>query len=325
MKYLKLFESFDDTHSLCRKYKIENYSINSDGSVDVDVDVHLSGMGLKKIPMDFGRVGGNFRAYDNLLTSLKGCPKEVGGWFNCDNNLLTSLDFCPKEVGGGFDCYKNKLTSLKGCPMVVGGHFECDNNKLTSLKFSPKEVGGNFMCWMNKLKSLEFSPKEVGGGFSCVFNQLTSLKGCPEYVGSYFGCSYNQLTSLEFCPKEVGGDFSCSDNKKLEVIDFLPEWIEGDIYLNNNKIRDIKVEDKNYKFFGKCNLDDNPIDVLFKHWEGNLRKFIEEIDFEDFIKDNGKSVDINKFEFALNGKKYDREEIEEHYKIIERNDIPENI
>ncbi len=36
MRYLKLFESFEDIDEICRKYRIENYTINSDGSIDVN-------------------------------------------------------------------------------------------------------------------------------------------------------------------------------------------------------------------------------------------------------------------------------------------------
>ena len=40
MKYLKLFENFDQTKidKICKKYGIENYTINPDGSIDVDGD-----------------------------------------------------------------------------------------------------------------------------------------------------------------------------------------------------------------------------------------------------------------------------------------------
>ena len=41
MRYLKLFESFEDIDEICRKYRIENYTINSDGSIDVDYIVYL--------------------------------------------------------------------------------------------------------------------------------------------------------------------------------------------------------------------------------------------------------------------------------------------
>jgi hypothetical protein len=47
MKYLKsynesifdIFKSKNDIRSICRKYSIKNYTINKDGSVDVDANV----------------------------------------------------------------------------------------------------------------------------------------------------------------------------------------------------------------------------------------------------------------------------------------------
>mgnify|MGYP000489434140 CR=1 FL=1 len=35
MRYLRLFESFEDIDEICRKYIIRNYTINLDGSIDV--------------------------------------------------------------------------------------------------------------------------------------------------------------------------------------------------------------------------------------------------------------------------------------------------
>jgi ERCC4-related helicase len=36
MRYLKRYENHEDIASICRKYDIENYKINDDGSIDVD-------------------------------------------------------------------------------------------------------------------------------------------------------------------------------------------------------------------------------------------------------------------------------------------------
>ena len=35
MKYLKLFENYEDIHSICEEYGIENYTINDDESIDL--------------------------------------------------------------------------------------------------------------------------------------------------------------------------------------------------------------------------------------------------------------------------------------------------
>jgi hypothetical protein len=108
MKHLKLFESFEDIDSICKKYNIENYTINSDGTVDVNGDVDLSSKGLTKLPLKFGKVTGDFDCYNNKLTTLEGGPREVGGYFCCNYNQLTTLENGPQEVGGDFDCYNNK-------------------------------------------------------------------------------------------------------------------------------------------------------------------------------------------------------------------------
>ena len=113
------------------------------------------------------------------------------GDFNCFNNQITSLEFCPKEVGGGFICSNNKqLTSLEFCPKEVGGYFYCFNNQLTSLEFCPEKVSGGFICSNNKLTSLEFCPKEVGGDFDCSHNQLTSLADIHKRLKKMNGIFY---------------------------------------------------------------------------------------------------------------------------------------
>ena len=170
---------------------IKNYKINPDGTVDVNGDVDISQKQLTEIPIQFGKISGNFYCYNNNLTTLKGAPIYVGGDFTCSYN---------------------KLTSLKGAPEYVGGHFYCYNNNLTSLDGAPKYIEGDFYCNKNKLTSLEGAPKKVGGIFSCSGNNLTSLEGAPTYVGKHFNCSRNELTSLEGAPKKVGGNFDCTLN-----------------------------------------------------------------------------------------------------------------
>ena len=154
MKHLKLFESFEDIDSICEKYNIENYTINSDGTVDVNGDVYLSGEGLTKLPLNFGKVTGDFDCYNNKLTTLEGGPREVGGYFCCNYNQLTTLENGPQEVDGDFYCYNNKLITLEGSPREVAGDFCCYNNRLTTLEGSPREVGGYFYCEDNPIYSI---------------------------------------------------------------------------------------------------------------------------------------------------------------------------
>jgi hypothetical protein len=145
---------------------IYDYDI-CNGIVHVVGDVTInSGLGLTRIPVQFGYVGGDFYCSYNELTSLSGCPSEVGGDFFCSSNKLVSLDGGPTEVGGDFGCYSNLLVSLKGCPSEVGGYFNCDNNKLTSLECGPEVVGGDFYCKDNLFKDKpDTSHIQIGGMF----------------------------------------------------------------------------------------------------------------------------------------------------------------
>src|SRR5574344_996059 len=107
-----------------------NYKKYIGQKVNVTGDVNLQRLYLRKLPITFGKVDGDFYCYHNRLTSLKSCPSEVNGDFDCSNNKLISLKGCPRKVGRDFDCLDSKLTSLIGCPTEVGRDFNCEyNNK----------------------------------------------------------------------------------------------------------------------------------------------------------------------------------------------------
>ena len=122
-------------NAACKEYKIENYTINDDYSIDVNGDVSISHRSLTKIPFKFNIVSGNF---------------------SCSLNNLTTLEGSPKRVGGNFYCSINELITLEGGPESVGENFYCQNNKLTTLEGGPEEVGGNFYCVGNPLQSIEY-------------------------------------------------------------------------------------------------------------------------------------------------------------------------
>jgi len=150
------------------------YTINDDGSIDVNGNVELNNKNLTKIPFKFRNVRGGFFCSNNQLTSLDGAPNNVGGYFYCNNNQLTTLDGVPNTVGGGFYCNNNQLTSLGGAPNNVGGDFCCYGNQLTSLEGAPNTVGGNFHCYYNQLTTLKGAPNTVGGSFYCYGNSNLS-------------------------------------------------------------------------------------------------------------------------------------------------------
>jgi hypothetical protein len=131
MRYLKRYENHEDIHAICRKYGIRNYTINSDGSIDIDGDVDLTYKISEKLPLKFGDVSGDFYCRHNNLTSLEGCPESVGGDFACSDNKLTSLEGCPKSVGGHFYCGFNKIETFEGLDFInIGGGFYCVDNPI---------------------------------------------------------------------------------------------------------------------------------------------------------------------------------------------------
>jgi hypothetical protein len=111
----------------CEKY-LKNYTINSDGTIDVNGNVYLYRRlgNMTKLPVKFGKVSGWFTCYGNNLTTLEGCPNYVGGNFTCHGNNLTTVEHCPNYVGGYFNCRRNNLTTVEYCPSYIGGDFHSD-------------------------------------------------------------------------------------------------------------------------------------------------------------------------------------------------------
>jgi hypothetical protein len=187
----------------CEKYlKYEDYTINSDNTIDVDGNVYLLLGNMKKLPVKFGKVFGSF---------------------DCSYNKLTTLEGCPNYVGGYFYCHRNKLTTLEGCPKYIGDYFSCDNNKLSTLEYGPIYVGGYFNCSGNKLTNLEHCPNYVGGDFFCLNNKLTTLKGIEkcEIIRNFY-CRNNNIPPENYIyilTAKIGGDIKTgkSEIKKILV------------------------------------------------------------------------------------------------------------
>ena len=187
MKYLKLFESYSDIDSICSEYGINDYTINPDGSIDVDGSVILSSELLTIIPLKFGTVTRDFDCDRNQLTSLEGSPKKVGGYFDCHNNQLTSLVGCPEVIGGDFDCSRNELKSLVGCPEIIGDNFYCRENQITDFKGVPEFFEGLFYCEGNPIEEiyrLFIKEDKHITDFSLLYG-LDSLSKCIKWINEF--------------------------------------------------------------------------------------------------------------------------------------------
>ena len=167
----------NNIEEICRKYDIENYTINDDGTIDVDGDVILAELDLKELPLNFNRVEGEFDCSYNFLTSLKGCPKYVGYKFACSYNELTTLEYSPEIVEDSFVCANNDLTTLVGGPKEVGGFFCYNNKNLTSLKGNPIKVLRNHNCDNCGIRDLYGISDNIGQYFFCEKNPISSIIG----------------------------------------------------------------------------------------------------------------------------------------------------
>ena len=101
--------------------KNKKATLNSDGTIDVNDDVHS--LNLKYFVKD-GKLTIKFN--------------QVNGEFYCNNLKLISLEGCPKIVNGSFDCSNNKLINLKGCPEYIKNDCHCENNIINTLKYVPE-------------------------------------------------------------------------------------------------------------------------------------------------------------------------------------------
>ena len=112
---------------ICIRYKIKNYTINPDGSIDVDDNVNLSFMGLSELPLKFNKVFGSFDCVNNKLTTLKHCPDYIHNFFYCKYNKLEYLDYLPHHYGSSIVCRGNPLKEL---PMYLIEDIKCDDKDM---------------------------------------------------------------------------------------------------------------------------------------------------------------------------------------------------
>ena len=167
-----------------------NYTINPDGSIDVDDNVSFDPSRssstklrykpskknkLTELPIKFNKVGGNFYCNDNELTTLEGAPKEVGRDFDCHNNQLTSLVGCPEVIGGNINCRFNKITDFKGVSEFFEGLFYCEGNPIEEIYtlFLQEDSINDSKCiqWINEFDVIQGN-KVVLDRLEEVFHQL---------------------------------------------------------------------------------------------------------------------------------------------------------
>ena len=188
-----------------KEYKVREYKINSDLTIDVEGDfVYLQKYQDKELPkyIQFNRVDGCFDISKSNITSLKGCPKECQAFYCCNCNNLTSLEDAPKECKIVWCSGCENLSSLEGSPRHCRT-FWCNScNNLTTLKGAPEKCD-EFKCMgCENLSSLEGAPKECIDFWCNGRNNLTSLEGAPKKC-------------REFYCRDCKGNFTKEDVRKV--------------------------------------------------------------------------------------------------------------
>jgi hypothetical protein len=285
----------------CKELHISNYVIE-DGLVNVSASVELYCRKLGKIPIQFGKIAGDFYCHDNKLVSLEGSPKEVLGGFYCRYNKLISLKGGPIKVGVDFICESNKLTSLKGGPKKVN-LFNCENNPVYTEygKFNnPATYHRYYMENLNQdvvpEKTIEDWCKKLGvkyytivDGFVNVDSSVNlSCKNLTEFpikfgvVTGGFNCNDNELTSLEGSPREIGKGFNCKGNK-LTSLKGGPINVKGGYYCQYNNLT--SLEGGPIKLSGGLDCGYNPIHEeysKFKNYNQYMESLKQDVEMKDF-------------------------------------------
>ena len=266
MKYLKLFENFDQSEidKICKKYNFQNYTINPDGSIDVDDNVWLGKEKLTKLPLKFNRVTGSFNCINNQLTTLDGAPKEVGGDFICYGNKLTDLKGGPKYIDGDYDCSYNYLTTLDGVAEYGVNEFECGMNPINDLyKFFPDLK--TYLDLQDTYKFLRKDCKIVRHLLEEVFEEELG-EDIPDEVFHTFN---TKVKLIEL------GILSSSDLKTDFILKIRPEEIKNYVDVNTDLFEKI-MDGEGWEYLEYDSYDGQ--------WEYNLRSCLDN-DNKKIIKD----------------------------------------
>lgn len=168
-----------------KKNGVEDYQINNDLTVNVFKSVDLSRKGMDVLPINFGKIRGDFDISKNALKTLEGFPELIEGRLDASFNQIV-------------DFKKSKLKKINGC-------CNLSHNKIQSLENFPKNVGESIYLQVNGLKDLKGLPEKINGVLNIMKNDLISMRGVPEIIEDIFRMDVNPwLEDFDDIPKSVG-------------------------------------------------------------------------------------------------------------------------
>lgn len=286
MKNLISQEEMSDIYALCLKHGIQNFSINSDGSIDVRGDVNLRAESLDWLPIKFNVVDGFFDVSNNKIYDFHNFPKEVKGDLLVMVNYFTSLEGFDTKVGGSIMFSNNRLQSVKGLPNEIHGSLDLSENSIVFLDGIPNIIHGYLDISSNYIQTLKVFPQQIDGSINVSYNKITTLEGLPKKHDHSVYFNGTNITSLDHLP-QLPNDFGL----ELYNLSKLDSTYCGDIDPPSVRTspRQIMFSAKFPKLFGE-NIDH--ISLIMKYqrhfeiWNPDL-SFNEEnfLDLMEEIKD----------------------------------------
>ena len=230
MKMFEQFKNEEEIKKICEKYKITNYIINPDGSIDVNGGVTLCNKGLDKIPIKFNKVARFFDCSFNELTTLENSPRYIGGFFSCQGNYgLSSLMGGPVEVIGNYNCSLCNLSNLIGCPKIINTTLYCDQNKLTSLEGISEYIKDTLFCNENNITTLKGCPMVIDGNLSIEDNPISIIDSSIQVKYDIYVYDTNFDYKIKNLPQE-----------KLRIL--FEHGVDYDIFRKDGSVNDFRLE-----------------------------------------------------------------------------------
>lgn len=211
----------------------------------------------------------------NRLTSLEGVRNEKINNFLCNDNMLTSLKYCPKIVHN-FDCFDNYLTDLEYCPKEVD-FIECYNNNIRELKHFPSKINNTIILdkkegEFNILKLSLFSK-----------NADSNLVEKREYLP-------NKLSNLDFldiitCSSNLNFNLH-SENSNInfaKLIDFFDKNPKATINMQINKPLKKEWDNLGFEFHYQKDKTNNCTFVQLQHSDIEKNKILIEKQYLQYL------------------------------------------
>jgi hypothetical protein len=117
-------------HNWLRMYDITDYTIRSNGVVDVRGGCDFSNLQETELPVQFGYVDGSFDCYSSRLQSFTGFPNRIGGNLYLYDSHVYSLHGIEKVVThvGGIVSISPKATHILGLLLFEVGEISVDDD-----------------------------------------------------------------------------------------------------------------------------------------------------------------------------------------------------